>query len=124
MDNPFVMDVLIPTIAKITRYTGRPAKTRSLALRTQTPYSTIQFYLSKAVDAGDIVRVGVKRGYVLPDAKRSAWAWWEGLVQLAFPFLQSVKAREGERVKKRRGPRRVAYQSEWRQLELPFAWVA
>lgn len=63
MDNPFVIDVLIPTIAKITRYTGRPAKTGSLHTRTGKAYSTVQFYLAQAEHAGLIVRVGVKSGW-------------------------------------------------------------
>ncbi|OQY86997.1 MAG: hypothetical protein B6D42_00140 [Anaerolineae bacterium UTCFX5] len=68
MDNPFVVCRLAPAIALIVRSTGRPAKTRSISMRLGVPYSTTQYYLTKAEAAGVITRWGIKGGWYVARA--------------------------------------------------------
>lgn len=71
VDNPFITDILVPTIARECRNTrDRRVKTGTLHALTGVAYSTVQFYLTKAEAAGLIERVGLKSGWRLPNGPR------------------------------------------------------
>ncbi len=62
---PYQQSVLLPTVARIARDTGRAARTKAVAARLGMAERTARLHLSETVKAGALQRVGVRGGWMV-----------------------------------------------------------